>query len=267
MTLRFARWRDPGRRTSIPFVERADRNAEPAKTEWQLDSVHGRNLERMWDQRADSWEHHGSAGLGQVVDAVLAAAGAEPGTTTVDLGCGTGELALPLAQKGAHVTAVDISSAMVRRLEEKAADAQLDTIVGVVSSMEAFQLPPESIDLVVSNYALHHLRDRDKEVLVRSAARWLRPGGRMVVGDMMFGRGATARDRAIITSKIAVLARRGPAGWWRLAKNVGRFTFRLQERPVTMETWRQWFEDAGFEDVSTLPVVSEAAVIVGTKPL
>ncbi|HVA07072.1 MAG TPA: class I SAM-dependent methyltransferase [Acidimicrobiales bacterium] len=188
------------------------------------------------------------------------------GTVAVDLGCGTGQLSLPLARKGAYVTAVDLSPAMVRRLEEKATSAELDNIVGVVSSVEAFDLPPGSVDLVVSNYALHHLRDRDKEALVQVVARWLRPGGQLVVGDMMFGRGATARDRAIIGSKVAVLARRGPGGWWRLVKNVGRFTLRLQERPVTMETWQRYFQSAGFEDISVIQVVSEAAVVVGTKP-
>lgn len=240
----------------------ADRSASPIR------NGRGRNrlLGRMWDRRARSWDHGGSVGLERVVDAVLKVAEVHGGTVAVDLGCGTGQLSLPLARKGAYVTAVDLSPAMVRRLEEKATSAELDNIVGVVSSVEAFDLPPGSVDLVVSNYALHHLRDRDKEALVQVVARWLRPGGQLVVGDMMFGRGATARDRAIIGSKVAVLARRGPGGWWRLVKNVGRFTLRLQERPVTMETWQRYFQSAGFEDISVIQVVSEAAVVVGTKP-
>ncbi len=88
-----------------------------------------------------------------------------------------------------------------------------------------------------------------------------------VVGDMMFGRGATARDRSIIASKVALLARRGPSGWWRLAKNAIRFTLRVQERPVSMDTWTRYFETAGLIGVSATPIVAEAAVIVGTKPM
>jgi hypothetical protein len=42
---------------------------------------------------------------------------------------------------------------------------------------------------------------------VVASTRW-----RLVVADLMFGRGATARDRSIIASKVAVLARRGPIG-------------------------------------------------------
>ncbi|HEY5026416.1 MAG TPA: class I SAM-dependent methyltransferase, partial [Acidimicrobiales bacterium] len=181
-------------------------------------------------------------------------------------GCGTGQLSLPLARQGAHVMAVDVSRAMVDLLEVKAAASRLTGILGVVTPIETLSLPEQSVDLVVSNYALHHLRDRDKAAVVVAAASWLRSGGRLVAGDMMFGRGGTARDRTIIAEKVAILARRGPAGWWRLAKNALRFTLRFQERPVSMDTWKRYFEIAGLTDVSATPIVSEAAVIVGTKP-
>ena len=220
----------------------------------------------VWDRRARSWDHHGVTGLAKVIEAVLEHAPVEPGATAVDLGCGTGALSLPLAERGAAVTAVDLSRAMVELLEEKANRAGIGGVTGVVAPVEHLRLPPGSVDLVVTNYALHHLRDGDKQAVVRSAASWLRPGGRLVIGDMMFGRGATARDRAIIGSKVMVMVRRGPGGWWRLAKNVARYTFRLQERPVSMDTWTAYLRDAGLGDVQAVPVVAEAAVVVGTKP-
>jgi hypothetical protein len=43
-----------------------------------------------------------------------------------------------------------------------------------------------------------------------------------VIADMMLGRGSSARDREIIRAKIGTLARRGPGGWWRVAKNAVR---------------------------------------------
>lgn len=222
--------------------------------------------ELVWNRRASTWDHHGVTGLGKVIAAVLEQAGAEAGKVAVDLGCGTGTLAIPLAERGVEVTAVDLSRAMVERLEAKAAEAGLTNVTCQVAAVEHLDLPPASADLVVSNYALHHLRDADKQAVVQAAARWLRPGGRLVIGDMMFGRGATARDRAIIGSKVMVLVRRGPGGWWRLAKNVGRFSFRLQERPVSIATWTRYLEAAGFTDVTSVPVVAEAAVVAGTKP-
>jgi ubiquinone/menaquinone biosynthesis C-methylase UbiE len=221
--------------------------------------------QRMWDDRADSWDDGGASGLGQVVDAVLAAADHRGGGQVLDLGCGTGQLSIPLAEAGADVTAVDISPLMIEKLAAKAETAGIRNLKGVVVSMEELDVPPQSLDLVVSNYALHHLRDDEKVALLEKAHRWLRPGGKLVVGDMMFGRGASSRDREIIASKMMVFLRRGPSGWWRILKNVGRFGLRVGERPVSIETWRSYFDSAGFADVTVVPVIAEAAVVAGVK--
>lgn len=226
----------------------------------------GTKLQRyVWERRANTWDEGGVVGLDKVIRAVLEEAAAAPGMVAVDLGCGTGQLAIPLAQAGAHVKAVDISQNMILRLHEKAMASGVGGIEGLVSAAEQFDLPEQSVDLVVTNYVLHHLRDEDKERVVQAAARWLKPGGRLVVGDMMFGRGATARDREIIGSKVVAMVKKGPAGWWRLAKNVVRFSFRIQERPVSLATWQAYFGRAGFDPVVSRPVVNEAAVVTGVR--
>jgi SAM-dependent methyltransferase len=120
---------------------------------------------------------------------------------------------------------------------------------------------------VVSNYALHHLRDVDKEELLAKIFRWLRPGGRLVIGDMMFGRGADAEDRAIIASKARGLARLGPGGWWRVVKNAWRFVFRLWEKPLPVAAWESIVSHAGFEEVHSARVIAEACVLSADKPV
>ncbi len=224
--------------------------------------------QRFWSRRAASWDH-GAAnnpGLVKVVERVIAEAAVGPGDEVVDLGCGTGQLSLPIAARAGHVLAVDVSGAMIDLLESHAREAGLSNVTGRAAPIEQVELPVGSVDVVVSNYALHHLRDSDKALAVRVAAQWLRPGGRLVVGDMMFGRGGEARDRAIIGSKLQLMLRRGPAGWWRIAKNAGRYLFRVNERPIAMSAWVSLFERAGLEQVRAVPVVNEAAVVVGCKP-
>jgi len=216
-----------------------------------------------------SWDQHGSAGLAKVSAAVLAAAGLSSeatGSLVVDLGCGTGQLSLPLARLGAQVLAVDVSAAMVQRLRSEARRLGVTQVEGLAMPIEKLALPPESVDLIVSSYALHHLRDADKARLVASAFGWLRPGGRIVIADMMFGRGGSSRDRAIIKSKVASLARKGPAGWWRIAKNAARYLLRVQERPVSMNAWTAMLERSGFAGVTATAIVSEAGLIVGYRP-
>jgi len=119
----------------------------------------------------------------------------------------------------------------------------------------------------VSSYALHHLSNRDKRVLVARAARWLRPGGRLVIADMMFGRGATQRDRGILFQKVTALAAKGPGGWWRIAKNLIRYGLGVgHEHPASPEFWQSALREAGFAEVVFQPVAAEAGVVRGIRP-
>lgn len=221
---------------------------------------------RVWTKRAVSWDHADNPALDRVVEALIAEASPTTAMSVVDLGAGSGQLSIPLAHRVRHVLAVDVSPAMIELLEANAGDAGLTNICAQVGAIEDIDLPDSSVDLVVSNYAMHHLRDPDKARAVEAAARWLRPGGRLLLADMMFGRGGTSRDRAIIASKATALLRRGPGGWWRVAKNAVRFLARVQERPLAPERWEDMLRAAGLVEVVTTPVVAEAAMVSGTSP-
>jgi ubiquinone/menaquinone biosynthesis C-methylase UbiE len=215
-----------------------------------------------------SWDHGAgnNPGLVKVVKQVLLAAEPNSAMRCLDLGCGSGQLTIGLARQVATVHAVDISQVMIDLLLNNAATVGVTNITGEATPIERLEVVPGSLDLIVTNYALHHLKDDDKALLIQQAFRWLIPGGRLVIGDMMFGRGGDARDREIISSKLVLLLKKGPGGWWRIAKNAGRFIFRFHERPVSMAAWTTMLATAGFCDVQSIPVVNEAAVICGTKP-
>ena len=223
--------------------------------------------QRFWTRRAAEWDHGAgnNPGLVKVVATVLEEAAPAAGMSAVDLGCGSGQLTLTLATEVAGVIGVDVSQKMIDLLLENARRAGLSNVEGRATPIEHLAVEPASIDVVVSNYALHHLHDSDKALAVERAAQWLKPGGRLVIGDMMFGRGGESRDREIIASKVRGMLRKGPAGWWRIAKNAGRFLLRYGERPVSMGAWVRMFESAGLVGVKAIPVVNEAAVVVGTK--
>lgn len=213
-----------------------------------------------------SWDHHAPSGLEKVITAVLSAVNVRPGDRVVDLGCGTGTLSLPLAERGARVLAVDVSPAMIARLKDYAAERSLASLDGLATPIEDLSMPAGSADLIVTSYALHHLRDTDKAALVRAAYQWLRPGGTLVVADMMFGRGATKADRVIIKSKIRALAGKGIGGWWRIAKNGYRYLARVQERPVSIGAWTAMFGMAGFVSITASSIVAEAGLVIGHRP-
>jgi ubiquinone/menaquinone biosynthesis C-methylase UbiE len=230
-----------------------------------------RNLarqQRFWTRQAVTWDHGAgnNPGLVKVVNKVVEKSDARPEDRAVDLGCGSGQVTLALAPKVASVLAIDISEKMIRLLADNAAQKGISNIEGKAIPVEQLDFAPGSIDLIVTNYALHHLRDADKPLLVKQAFGWLRPGGRLVIGDMMFGRGGDSRDREIIASKLTLLVKKGPGGWWRIAKNAGRYLLRFQERPVSMAAWEKMMREAGFTTVEGFEVVNEAAVVRGVKP-
>ncbi len=220
---------------------------------------------KVWTERAVFWDEHTPKGLDKVVDALVARAGTTDGAVIVDLGCGTGQVTFPLAPGAARVLGVDVSPKMIEILERHARERGDDNVEGVVCAIEQLDLPQGSVDLVVTNYVLHHLRDRDKAEVVRRAATWLKPGGRLVIGDMMFGRGTEARDWAIAATKTKAFVKLGPGGLWRIAKGVWRMVVRTQERPVSMSRWVAMLTESGFDVVDTVEVIAEGAVVVGVR--
>ena len=224
-------------------------------------------LRDTWNRRTTTWHNHvvNSSAFDAVRERVVDKAGLTGVERIVDLGAGTGFLSLALAPRAGDVLAVDLSDAMLAVLKK---DAEADHRANVrtrMADLSTFDLPAVSVDLVVSNYALHHLVDDDKRMLVARMRTWLTPGGRVVLADMMFGRGRTARDRQVIWAKVNALLRKGPGGVWRLAKNLVRFGLaRGSELPASPEFWVRAFEDAGFLDVRFEPIVAEAGLVTAT---
>ncbi|MCL5047184.1 MAG: class I SAM-dependent methyltransferase [Firmicutes bacterium] len=223
--------------------------------------------ERFWGSRARSWDHgaDNNPGLVKVVEKVISSSKLETDFTVLDLGCGSGQLAIRIAPFVKKVIAVDISQNMINLLQENAAAKGIENIETIVVPVEHLILDDASIDAVVSNYALHHLKDDDKALIVQKSFLWLRAGGQLTIGDMMFGRGMDARDRQIIGSKLALMVKRGPGGWWRICKNAFRYLLRLHERPVSVAAWKSMLQKAGFTGIEASEVVNEAAVVFGFK--
>ncbi len=207
-----------------------------------------------------------AAGLKKVTAAVVAAANARPGTRVVDLGCGSGQVAVALADAGARVLAVDGNAAALARLEAAARERPLAELEVLVRPIDCLSLPARSADLIVTSYAMHRLPDADKERLVIAAFHWLKPGGTLIVADMMFGRGGSRADRAIIKTKVRRLAGRGLGGWWRIVKNGWKYLVRVQDHPASISTWTAMLAKAGFTHITATFIVNEAGLVAGRRP-
>ena len=106
-----------------------------------------------------------------------------PDDVVLDLGCGTGAIALALAGDAREVVGRDISEGMMEEARRKADEAGLENVSFKYGSFREPDYDGE-VDVVVSNFAMHHLADDEKREAIRIIGE-LGPR-RFVLGDVMF---------------------------------------------------------------------------------
>jgi ubiquinone/menaquinone biosynthesis C-methylase UbiE len=107
------------------------------------------------------------------------------GESVLDIGCGTGTLAIVAKrQVGAtgRVLGIDASPAMIARASSKAAKAGIDVSFKNAVA-EALPFPEAQFDVVLSTLMLHHLPRKVRELCAREIRRVLKPQGRVLVVD------------------------------------------------------------------------------------
>ncbi|HEY3038034.1 MAG TPA: class I SAM-dependent methyltransferase [Pyrinomonadaceae bacterium] len=116
---------------------------------------------------------------------ILDLAHLQSGELVLDVGCGTGTLAIAARHRvgpTGTVYGIDASPEMIARAGKKARKAGVDVVFknGIV---EALPFPDGSFDAVLSTLMLHHLPREAREQCAREMRRVLKPGGRVLAID------------------------------------------------------------------------------------
>jgi SAM-dependent methyltransferase len=123
-----------------------------------------------------------------VLDDLVALTGAQPGDQVLEIGCGTGQITVPLAERGLRITALEPGAHLAAIARTKL--AAYPGAVVVPLRFEDYELPQEPFDLVVSAMAFHWV---DPGLRVTKAASALKPGGYLAIIHTHWGVG-THRD-------------------------------------------------------------------------
>ncbi len=128
----------------------------------------------QWDRLRD--ELFGPGLSSQAIASLL-----DPDWTLGDLGCGTGQMTMTLAPFVARVIAVDGSGEMLQAAKRRLRG--FDNIELRRGDLESLPIDDRSLDAAVVALVLHHVPDPAR--VLAEAARVLKPGGRVLVVDML----------------------------------------------------------------------------------
>jgi SAM-dependent methyltransferase len=114
----------------------------------------------------------------ELFDDLVAYAGLDAGSRVLEIGCGTGQATIPLAEHGLEVVCVELGAGLAAVARRKLASFPRVEVVNAV--FEDWEAEEASFDAAVAFTAFHWV---DPEVKYAKPARLLRPGGTLAVAE------------------------------------------------------------------------------------
>jgi SAM-dependent methyltransferase len=203
-------------------------------TTWRLDELVHAGPEHLDSEYVAAYDHKSPTDWSEDV-AALRALGVGATSTVLDLGAGTGAFARAVAPHVAQVIAVDVSEAMVATMREQGVEA-------VRAGFLSYEHEGDPPDAVFTRNALHHLPDFWKAAAFERIARLLRPGGVLLLRDIVYSFEPGEADAAI-ASWLASAPDDPSKGW-----TASQLAEHVREEHSTF-TWllEPMFERVGFE--------------------
>lgn len=165
----------------------------------------------------------------------------------IELGCGTGNLSVLIGKHfpEAEITGVDISRDLLNQASAKCASQPNVSLIEADIMATVKSIPDDAS--VVSNYALHHLTDPDKQRLCGSLGRVMAPGNAVVIGDVCYpppheAPGSSEQRRASAVLDLF----HARARYYLEVVGLDRCAFEVEHLPLVLQRQREHLVEQGF---------------------
>ncbi len=158
------------------------------KTQWQYDEMKLCGVKFDSAEFADKYdEHHQNfRDYNKEAQERIKLLALDEQSVVIDMGCGTGAFVIHAAGYFKKIYAVDVSRLMINHARKKADEAGINNIEFCHGGFLTYKHKDEPVDGIVSTLALHHLPDFWKQVALTRLAQMLKPGGRLLLFDVVF---------------------------------------------------------------------------------
>jgi ubiquinone/menaquinone biosynthesis C-methylase UbiE len=220
----------------------------------------GYKVTRDWFK---SWSNEYDRTLGAMgfhralLDLVVKNSGVRNNDRVLDIGCGTGLLSLKFLQR-AHcfITAVDNSKEMMVVFEDKIKKLGIkNQVVCRLMDADSIKFPDNTFDIAASTVALHHLKEKLSPL--KKMLRILKPGGKLIIGDIDMDTTGKHRDvnrfkriiRVLEQEWISALTDAGVDAFVKLFDNSKRHILNQGEYCISLKQWADVCKKTGFNKV------------------
>jgi len=147
------------------------------------DSGQRHSLRAGFDGAAEAYDRTRPVCPPRLFDDLVSLAGLAPAGRVVEIGCGTGQATVPLAQRGLAVTAVELGAELAAVARRRLAGFVSARVL--IASFESWESDGAPFDAVVAFNSLHWI---DPQLRYAKSFSLLKPGGVMVVGGCRWAR-------------------------------------------------------------------------------
>lgn len=144
---------------------------------------HDENIVRQFGAQAAAYLGSAVHAQGEDLKQLAELVAGHHDATVLDLGCGAGHVAFTIAAQVKSVVALDLSTEMLDVVGQGARARNICNITVQQGAAEKLDFPDATFEMVISRFSAHHWRDVGAGL--REARRVLKPGGKLVIADII----------------------------------------------------------------------------------